>query len=50
MLQRCYNPKSVEYPRYGGRGIRVYERWRTSYFAYLQYIGQKTEPEYSLDR
>jgi len=27
MLQRCYNPKPWWYKDYGGRGIRVCERW-----------------------
>lgn len=27
MLERCNNPNSVKFPRYGGRGIRVHERW-----------------------
>lgn len=27
MMQRCYNPRQVQYPRYGKRGIRVCSRW-----------------------
>jgi hypothetical protein len=28
MLQRCYNPNSPSYHRYGGRGISVCDEWR----------------------
>lgn len=27
MIQRCYNPRSDSYYRYGGRGIKVCDRW-----------------------
>lgn len=27
MHQRCYNPGNASYPSYGGRGIRVCDRW-----------------------
>jgi hypothetical protein len=27
MMARCYNPKSKDFERYGGRGIRVVKRW-----------------------
>ena len=26
-MQRCYNKKCRKYPNYGGRGIKVCERW-----------------------
>lgn len=29
MMQRCHNSKYADYPRYGGRGIRVCKRWQT---------------------
>ncbi|MBD7937022.1 hypothetical protein H9655_08260 [Cytobacillus sp. Sa5YUA1] len=28
MMDRCYNPNHVKYKFYGGKGIRVCERWR----------------------
>lgn len=27
MMARCYNPKKIMYPKYGGRGIKVCEEW-----------------------
>ena len=27
MMMRCYHPSSHKYPRYGGRGISVCDRW-----------------------
>jgi hypothetical protein len=28
MIQRCTNPKAISWPQYGGRGIKICERWR----------------------
>jgi hypothetical protein len=31
MKSRCYNPNNKGYPRYGGRGIAICDRWRNSF-------------------
>lgn len=36
MLYRCYNTNSDNYEYYGGRGIKVCERWRTSFENFLK--------------
>lgn len=34
MKNRCYNPKSINYSYYGGRGIGMCKDWRESYEKY----------------
>lgn len=41
MLDRCYNPKDKRYPDYGGRGIRVCDRWAASFENFLADMGEK---------
>ena len=48
--KRCINPKNASFHRYGGRGIRMCERWRTSFQAFLDDMGRKPDPTFSLDR
>jgi len=60
--QRCLNPRTRQYPYYGGRGISVYDRWLTfgAFAADIETtIGPRppdpagwksTRPFYSLDR
>ena len=37
MKDRCYNPKSKSFHRYGGRGISVYDEWRRSSASFIKW-------------
>lgn len=49
MLKRCSNPNAQGYERWGGRGIKVCERWR-KFENFLADMGQRPNAELSLDR
>jgi len=49
MRQRCNNPKSARYARYGGRGIAVCDRW-ASFQAFYEDMGVRPSAEHSIDR
>jgi hypothetical protein len=49
MIQRCKNPNSVQYPRYGGRGISVCEQWN-EFAVFLRDMGERPSPGHSIDR
>lgn len=42
MMLRCYYPKSIRYPQYGGRGIKVCERWH-DYDNFCEDMGKRPE-------
>lgn len=50
MKARCYNPGSISYPNYGGRGITVCPKWIYDFEAFLADVGEAPEPGMSLGR
>ena len=50
MIGRCYNPRNAKFHRYGGRGVKVCDRWRNSAAAFLEDMGQPPSKKHSLDR
>ena len=49
MLARCYNLNTRSYPRYGGRGITVCDRWRESFQAFVNDMGSRPKG-YTIER
>jgi hypothetical protein len=50
MQDRCCNEKSENYHNYGGRGIKVCDRWRDSIENFVSDMGMRPSRKYSLDR
>lgn len=52
MKTRCLNPKNNHYHRYGGRGIRICERWlgKTGFANFLADMSGRPSPRHSIDR
>lgn len=49
MIDRCTRLSHPEYPRYGGRGITVCERWKLSFDNFIDDMGKKPIDK-SIDR
>ena len=43
--QHCYNTKTPQYKDYGGRGIKVCQRWLDSYDNFINDVGYKPSDE-----
>lgn len=50
MIARCHNPNRKDFLHYGGRGIRVCDRWRESFENFFADMGPKPSPKHSIDR
>jgi hypothetical protein len=56
MRNRCCNPKSEDYPRWGGKGIKVCKRWLEGengvhpFVCFLADMGNRPTPKHEVDR
>lgn len=47
---RCYNRNRKQYPRYGGRGITICDRWCNSFETFLADMGKRPSINHSIER
>jgi hypothetical protein len=50
ILDRCLNGRNTNYQSYGGRGITICDRWRESFQAFFDDMGEKPSGDFSIDR
>lgn len=50
MIARCENPAVKSYADYGAKGVRVCDRWRESFVAFLEDMGPPPSPLHTIDR
>ena len=50
MKDRCYRKTHHGYKNYGGRGIKVCDRWRNSFKTFYKDMGLRPFPEAQIDR
>lgn len=47
---RCYNKNQKKYKDYGGRGIKVCDRWKNSFINFYSDMGKRPSKAHSIDR
>lgn len=50
LIARCTSTSRHNFRAYGGRGIKVCDRWRESFEAFLADMGPRPTPSHSIDR
>ena len=50
MKRRCNSNKSISYENYGGRGIKVCDRWLESFENFYKDMGERPSSDHQLDR
>lgn len=50
MKARCNRENHPKYTEYGGRGIKVCDRWQLSFMDFLRDVGFRPDGDFSLDR
>jgi hypothetical protein len=50
MKRRCTDAKFKDFPKYGGAGIKVCDRWAESFIAFLADMGVRPSLDHSIDR
>lgn len=50
MRERCNKPKDISYKNYGGKGIKVCDRWQNSFENFFADMGNKPTSIHSIDR
>ena len=50
IIQRCENASCRAFKYYGGLGVKVCERWRTSFENFVADMGPRPSPKHSVDR
>lgn len=52
MKQRCYYEKNTHYPRYGGRGIKICDRWKQplGIWNFIEDMGRRPSRKHTVER